>query len=126
MDELQSHRYGRTKIEAKKELQLLDAYFFGIGGPADIQEAYNSIKNDIGLLTLLDDIAKERLISEKNQTVFLNTSTHCIKRVKELLFNEERFPYEIYEGVPEESRELDDDSIDDILDGFYRNVMPNI
>ena len=94
--ELECAKYGRPKQEIIDELQGIDEAIFSMGGPGKINIAYDVIVQDPGLLTFLDDIAKQRLISE-GSFYLPNTEYHKKERVKELLSESRKLPYEIYQ-----------------------------
>ncbi|MBR9692256.1 hypothetical protein GOV06_05735 [Candidatus Woesearchaeota archaeon] len=127
-EEREIARYGRTKEEAKDELLGLqeDVFAFScIVGSVD--ELYNVIVDDIGLLTYLDDIAKEKV---KKDCFFMpNTLYHKQERVKELLYDKGKLPFEMEYKGSEDPEEMYHDTkrlffeSDGTLEEWYESVL---
>jgi len=102
-EERERIRYdGRTRREIIEDVLCMEEVIFSLGGSGDISEAYNTIFNDPGMLTLFDEIARgkdERRERESGEiTYFVGDSTyHTIERVKRMLHEERRMPQELFE-----------------------------
>ncbi len=83
---------GRTREEIRKEVECLNEMVFGLAGSGDINEIYEIIIDDPGMLTFFDEIAQERervRASELGETIYLQEGSnyHKIERVKEMFEN---------------------------------------
>jgi len=101
-EERERRKYdGRTRGEIIEDILSMDEVIFSLGGSGDISEAYNTIFNDSGMLTLFDEIAMERE-EERARKIgeaiyFVGDSTyHKIERVKRMLDEGRRMPQELF------------------------------
>ena len=98
--DMECAKYGRTREGAMEELQALDSCCCGLSESGTINDIYDVVKDDIGLLTFLDDIAKSRL-RRNGEEHLPNTKYHSMQRVRDMLFGTGKLPQEIY-GKPEQ------------------------
>ena len=99
-EERERRRYGgMTRGEVKRALRRINDLVFEICSSGDVREVYEEVKDDDGLLTYLDEIARTRIGLENRE--FLSEGVYFMQeRVREMLFKEGRMPQQIFDRGP--------------------------